>query len=101
MRILKAHGGAQAAMIAKNGQPSGRYAASLADAQTMDAMTRFARDKAAALATQAYAGAIDDLPVRDQQFSACDTCRYAAVCGFDPQVRPYKRLKKKSIEDLK
>lgn len=101
VEILRAQGGAQAAMIAKDGRPSGRYRASLADAQEMAGMTAFAQRKAAQLAGDVYAGEIDDSPARFERFSACASCDYAAVCGFDPTVKPARRLDKKSAQDLR
>lgn len=101
VRILRAHGGAQAAMIGKNGEPGARHAASLADAEAMDAMTAFALRKAASLAQDAYDGGIDDAPARYHQFSACASCRYAAVCGFDPAVKRPRQLAKKTAADLR
>ena len=101
VEILRAQGGAHAAMITKDGSVSERHRASLADEAGLDAMAAFARRKAAELAGDAFGGAIDDYPAQYGQFSACLTCDYAAVCGFDPAVKPRKRLKKKIAEDLK
>ena len=88
-------------MITKDGKVSERHRASLADETQLDAMVSFARRKASELAGEAYAGRIDDQPAEYQQFSACATCNYAAICGFDPAVKPRKRLSKKTAEDLK
>jgi len=73
----------------------------MADAQQMEAMTAFAKRRAAQLAGDAYAGGIDDYPAVIGQYSACATCRYAAVCGFDPTVKRRRRLEKKTIDDLR
>ena len=101
IEILRAQDSRHAAMITKDGKPSGTYRASMADAQQMEAMTAFAKRRAAQLAGDAYAGGIDDYPAVLGQYSACTTCRYAAVCGFDPTVKRRRRLEKKTIDDLR
>ena len=73
----------------------------MADAEQLDAMTAFAKRKAAQLAEDAYAGSIDDAPATIGQYNACATCRYGAVCGFDPTVKGRRQLTKKSSEDLR
>ena len=73
----------------------------MADEEQLDAMTAFARRKAAQLAGDAYQGAINDSPAAMGQFNACAACRYGAVCGFDPTVKKRRMLVKKSMEDLK
>ena len=62
VEILRAQDSRHAAMITKDGKPSGTYRASMADAQQMEAMTAFAKRRAAQLAGDAYAGGIDDYP---------------------------------------
>ena len=101
VEILRAQDSAHAAAITKDGKPSARGKNALADEDAMRAMTDFARRKAAELAGAAYAGAIDDAPAQYRDFSACATCAYAAVCGFDPAVKPRRRIGKKSVEDLR
>lgn len=101
VRILRAQDPQHAAMVTKDGRPSDRHRASLADAGAMDAMLGFARRKAAELARDAFSGVIDDLPAAYGQYSACKTCRYAAVCGFDAGVKDRKRLKKRDIAELR
>jgi len=101
VEILRAQDSRHAAMITKDGKPSGTYRASMADAQQMEAMTAFARRRAAQLAGDAYAGGIDDYPAVLGQYNACATCRYGAVCGFDPTAKRRRQLSKKTIEDLK
>ena len=101
VEILRAQDGRHAQMITRDGKPSGTYRASMADAEQMDAMTAFARRKAAQLAEDVYAGKIGDDPAALGQYSACATCRFGAVCGFDPSVRRRRYLLKKSIEDLR
>ena len=101
VEILRAQSGSHAAMLTRDGKVSERHRGSLADEEGLGAMVSFARRKAGELASDAYAGVIDDLPAEYQQFSSCQTCGYAAVCGFDPAVKPKKRLRKKNAEDLK
>ena len=101
VEILRAQDSRHAQMITRDGKPSGTYRASMADEEQMDAMTAFARRKAAQLADDAYAGEIADYPAALGQYSACATCRFSAVCGFDPSVRRRKNLTKKGIEDLR
>jgi len=101
VEILRAQDGRHVQMITRDGKPSGTYRASMADAEQMDAMTAFARRKAAQLAEDVYAGKIGDDPAALGQYSACATCRFGAVCGFDPSVRRRRYLLKKSIEDLR
>ena len=101
VEILRAQDSAHAAMITKDGTPSARSKNALADEDALSAMVAFARRKAAELAGDAYAGAIDDAPAQYRDFSACETCAYAAVCGFDPAVKPRRRIGKKSVEDLR
>lgn len=101
VEVLRAQDARHAAMITKDGKPSGLYRASMADETCMDAMIGFAKDKAAALAEDAYAGMIDDVPAVFGAYNACAACDYGAVCGFDPTVKRRRRLSKKSMEDLK
>jgi len=101
VEILRAQDSRHAAMITKEGKPSGTHRASMADAQQMDAMISFAKRKAAQLAGDAYAGGIDDHPAALGQYTACASCRYSAICGFDPTVKKRRMLAKKNIEDLK
>lgn len=100
VEVLRAQDARHAAMITKDGRPSGLYRASMADEAGMDAMVGFAKDKAAALAEDAYAGVIDDTPAVFGTYNACATCDYGAVCGFDPTVKRRRRLSKKGVEDL-
>ena len=98
--ILRAQGESHAAMITKEGKANGRYAASMIDEAGMDRLVAFAKDKAAAIASQAYAGVIDDAPAERGQYVACALCEYAAVCGFDPTRKKRRRLMEKKIDDL-
>lgn len=99
--ILRAQDEEHAAMITKDGRPSGTYRASMTDEDGMNAMVGFARRKAAQLAGAAYDGVIDDAPAVRGQFSACASCGFAAVCGFDPTLKERRRLAKKTVEDLR
>jgi len=100
VEILRAQDDRHAQMITRDGRPSGIHRASMADQERMDAMTAFAKRKAALLADKAYAGEIEDYPAALGQYSACAACRFAAICGFDPTIRRRRYLTKKSIEDL-
>ncbi len=98
--VLRAHGDSHAAMITKDGKASGRYAGSLVDAQGMEALVSFAKDKAVSLAQDVYRGVIDDDPAESGQMVACELCSYAAVCGFDPARKRRRRLAAKKLVDL-
>ncbi len=101
VEVLRAQDNRHATMITRDGKPSGTYRASMADAGQMEAMTAFARRRAAQLAGDAYAGGINDYPAVMGAYNACATCRFGAVCGFDPTVKRRRRLEKKTIDDLK
>lgn len=101
VEILRAQGESHAAMLTKDGKPSGRYAGAMVDEEGMDGLVAFAKRKAAQLAADAYAGVIEDSPAEHGQFVACQTCDYAAVCGFDPTRQQRRRLSDKRIEDLR
>ena len=101
VEVLRAQGSAHAAMITKDGRPSGIYKGSMTDEEGMAQLVRFARRKAAELAQDAYAGIIDDAPAERLTYNACATCSYAGICGFDPAVKARRRLSKKGIEDLR
>jgi len=101
VEVLRAQDERHAAMITRDGKPSGLYRASMADEEGMAAMVSFARRKAAQLAAGAYSGEIDDAPAVYGQYSACSLCDYSAVCGFDPTIKKRRRLTKKSIDDIK
>jgi len=101
VEILRAQDGRHAQMITRDGKPSGTYRASMADEGQMDAMTAFAKRKAEELAGGAYAGEIRDYPAALGQYSACATCRFAAICGFDPAIGRRRYLEKKTIDDLR
>ena len=101
VQILRAQGSSHAAMITREGKPNGRYAGSMADEDTLNAMVSFARRKAASLAGEAYAGVIEDAPAERGAFVACKTCGYAAICGFDPSRQSRRRLAAKEIGDLR
>ena len=73
----------------------------MVDEEGMQSMIGFAEKKAAELAAGAYAGIIAHVPAQREAFTACQTCRYAAVCGFDPTRHVKKRLSKKTLEDLR
>ncbi len=100
VQVLRAQSSEHAAMITRDGKPSGTYKGSMTDEAGLNAMLDFARRKAAQLAEQAYAGEIDDAPATRGQFSACTHCDYAAICGFDPVVKPRRVLAKKTVRDL-
>ncbi len=101
IQILRAQGEQHAAMVTKSGTPNARHASSMVDEAGMDALLHFASQKASSLASQAYSGLIDDAPVEWGQMNACQTCPYAAVCGFDPTRKLRRRLTKKTLDDLK
>ncbi|MGN0776381.1 MAG: PD-(D/E)XK nuclease family protein [Candidatus Ventricola sp.] len=101
VQVLRAQDARHAAMVTRDGKPSGLYRASMTDEAGMEAMIAFAKNKAASLAGDAYAGVIDDMPAAFGTYSACAQCDYGAVCGFDPTVKKRRRLSKKSVEDLK
>jgi ATP-dependent helicase/nuclease subunit B len=99
--VLRAQDAHHQQMITKDGKPSGRYAASMADEAGMQALVDFARSKAARLAGEAFGGDIDDSPAVHGLYNACSFCDYAAVCGFDPARKARRRLSKKTVEDLR
>ena len=99
--ILIAQSTHHAAMVTKEGKPSGTYRGQMATGEEMDAMVGFAKRKAAQLAGDAYAGEIGDYPAAFGAFSACGYCRYGAICGFDPATGRRKQLSKKSVEDIR
>ena len=101
VQILRAQSEQHAAMVTKSGTPNARHASSMVDEAGMDALLHFASQKASSLASQAYSGLIDDAPVELGQMNACQTCPYAAVCGFDPTRKLRRRLTKKTLDDLK
>lgn len=101
VEILRAQGERHAAMVTRDGKPSGLYKSQMADQETMSAMVDFAKTRAANLAGDAYRGEIDDSPATFMAFNACATCDYAAICGFDPTTKPRRRLQKKQAEDLR
>lgn len=101
VEILRAQSEQHAAMIKKDGQPSGTYRAQMATEEELGAMTAFARRKAAQLAGEAYAGRIADEPAVLGAYDACSYCRYSAICGFDPTTGKKKHLIKKSIGDIR
>lgn len=100
VEILRAQGASHAAMVTKDGRPSATYRGSMADRERMEELLTFARQKAAQLAQEAYSGMIDDYPAELAPQNACQTCRYQAICGFDPAVKPRHRLSKKTLDDL-
>ena len=101
VQILRAQGEHHAAMINKDGSPSGAYRVQMADEDAMAAMVDFARRRAAQLAGDAYAGAIDDSPASFGAYNACAFCEYADACGYDPASKPRRRLCKKTMDDLR
>ena len=101
VEVLRAQGSAHAAMITKDGRPSGTYKGSMTDEAGMAQLVGFARRKATELAQDAYAGIIDDAPAERLTYNACATCSYAGICGFDPAVKTRRRLSRKGIEDLR
>jgi len=98
--VLRAQDAHHQQMITRDGKPSGRYAASMADEAGMQALVDFAKEKAARLAYDAFTGGIDDAPAVHGLYNACTYCDYAAVCGFDPARKQRRRLSKKTVEDL-
>lgn len=101
VEILRAQSAQHAAMITKDGKPSGIYRGAMATQEEMDAMVAFAGRKAGQLAGDAYSGEIADYPAVFGAFNACSYCRYDAICGFDPATGKRKRLVKKSIGDIR
>ena len=101
VEILRAQDERFAAMITRDGKPSGLYRASMTDREGMDAMIGFARSKAKELAGGVFSGVIEDYPAAHGAYLACAYCDYAAVCGFDPTRKGKKRLTSKSVEDLR
>ena len=101
VEVLRAQGKEHAAMITRDGKPSGTYRASMTDEAGMEAMVRFARQKAADLAAGVYGGVIAPSPAAHGQYSACTLCEYAAICGFDPSRDRRRTLDSKTVDDLK
>ena len=101
VEILRAQDDRHAAMITKDGKPSGLYRGQMTDQAGMDAMVSFARGKAQELAGGVYGGVIEDYPAAHGAYLACSYCDYAAVCGFDATRKSKKRLTSKSVEDLR
>lgn len=101
VEVLRAQGKEHAAMITRDGTPSGTYKSSMTDDAGMQAMVGFARRKAAQLAAQVYGGEISAEPAVFGQYNACSFCDYAAICGFDPVTDCRKTLEKKTVDDLK
>jgi len=101
VEVLRAQGAEHAAMITRDGKPSGTYRASMTDEEGMEAMVQFARHKAAALAGGVYDGVIAASPAAHGQYSACSMCEYAAICGFDPSTDRRRMLEKKTVDDLR
>ncbi len=96
--IVREHG--FTSMIKKDGTLSAAHSASMADEQAMESMLSFAKRKATQLAEDIYAGDIDVSPYEYGQMTACATCGFAEICGFDPAVSMRRRLQKKEIGDL-
>ena len=101
VEILRAQGERHAAMISKDGKPGALYKGQLADGDALAAMVDFGKRKAAQLAGGAFSGEIDDSPAAYNAYNACEHCDYAAICGFDPLVKPRRRLSRKQAEDLR
>jgi len=101
VQVLSAQSAQHAGMITKEGKPSGTYRAQMASGEELDAMVSFARQKAAQLAGDAYAGEIGDHPAVYGMMNACTHCRYSAICGFDPATGRRRILTKKSVEDIR
>lgn len=101
VEILRAQDDRHAAMITKDGKPSGLYRGSMADQESMDAMIAFAREKATELAEGVFSGVIRDYPAAYAAYQACEYCDYAAICGFDPARKNKRHLTGKTVEDLK
>ena len=101
VEILRAQDDRHAAMITKDGKPSGLYRGSMADQEGMDAMIAFARGKASELAEGVFSGVIHDYPAAYAAYQACEYCNYAAICGFDPARKNKKHLTGRTVEDLK
>ena len=70
------------------------------DAEGMEAVLSFCREKAAALAEEALSGAIGAEPFEYGEENACTHCEARAVCGFDPSRHSGKKLEAKTLEDL-
>ena len=73
------------------GDPEGRKKNAVSK-EEMEAILRFAREKAAELALQAASGAIDASPRGDGDDSPCRNCEARAICGFDPSRHPGRPL---------
>ena len=101
VEILRAQDERHAAMITKDGKPSGLYRASMADRESMAAMIAFARGKASQLAQGVFGGEIRDYPAAHGAYLACGYCDYAAICGFDATRRKKKYLTSRTVDDLK
>ena len=100
VRILRAQGGPQAAMVTKEGKPNGRFASSMVDEAGMEKLLAFAQHKATDLAGEIYGGTIDDSPYERGTLNACQNCEYSAICVFDPLRKTRRRLTTKKLEDL-
>ena len=101
VEVLRAQDAHHAAMVTQSGKPSALYRASMTDEEGMRSMLAFAQQKAVSLAEAAYAGVIDDEPAAFGTYSACASCDFGAVCGFDPTVKRRRRLNRKRVEDLR
>ena len=74
--------------IKKDGQPDSRSQVAMSD--TIEAVTGYAEVKARELAGEIKDGNIKVHPYRQGDRTACDWCRYSAICGFDEKVRGYE-----------
>lgn len=81
--------------LKKNGEP---YANSpVMGTESFLAMGRHARRKAAEIGERIYAGELQARPYRNKKGTACETCPFAAVCGFDPRLAGYEYQKFSSL----
>jgi ATP-dependent helicase/nuclease subunit B len=50
-------------------------------------------DKMRHIGNEIYSGKISITPYRKGSATACDTCRFPAICRFDPWIQPFNVLK--------
>ena len=87
--------------ITKAGVP--RKNAKVLDAVHLDSVIEHSKEKAAEFSQRMLEGDISIQPVSHGDKASCDTCRYRAICAFDPLARGVhsKEIYSMSFEELK
>lgn len=70
-----------------------------ADEEQFENLKKYIKNVLSKIGNEIMSGNVDISPTKDGKFMPCNYCKYIAVCGFDPDIHPCRRLKHFKSDD--